>query len=242
MRTIRQQQQRSYAQLWFPAKEWGGGRAFLIGGGPSLRGFDFSLLKPEHVIGANDAFSLGGDIVKYCVFGDANWWQHNKFKLETFTGRVVSNAPSLIPMNVPYLLKTARQRDGIHSGTTLGWNYSTGALAINLAISLGAVSIYLLGYDLCNQHSKSHWHDHNPKTTQEFTFKRFLRGFQCVKSSLPEGVKVINVTDGTSRLDCFEKMEYAQLFSMLLENQPTVRVQGIPMTHEVAAMLPAVMI
>lgn len=241
MRPIRQQQQRLHNTLWFPDKEWLGGRAFLIGGGPSLKGFDFDLLKPEHVIGANDAFNLGGDIVKFCVFGDANWWHHNKYKLEKFTGKVVSNAPSLIPMNVPYMLKTARQRDGIHTGTTLGWNYSTGALAINLAISLGAVSIYLLGYDLCNRQDKSHWHDHNPKRTQEFTFKRFIRGFQCVKASLPEGIKVINVTDGTSQLECFEKMQYAQLITMLRSDQ--VRTEKVTqLCEETAALMPAMMI
>jgi len=216
----------SYAhQLWFPSKEWNGQKAFLIGGGPSLTGFDFSVLKGRNTIGCNDAYHLGSEVIKFCVFGDANWWQHNKFKLEKFEGRLVTNAPCLMHLNLPNIHRTRRLRDGIHSGNTLGWNYSTGALAINVAVSLGASDIYLLGYDLTNKGDQSHWHNHNGKKTQEFAFARFTRGFACVRASLPEGVRVFNVTDGSSRLNSFERISFADLYKVLIDG---IRVEIKP--------------
>lgn len=204
--------------FWTPTREWEGQDAFLIGGGPSLISFDFTLLQGRNVIGCNDAFHLGPQIVSICMFGDAGWWNRNKWKLEKFTGRIVTNAPSIAHLKIPNMLMMKRVRDGIHSGDTLGWNYSTGALAINLAISLGAARIFLLGYDLQNKDSKSHWHTHG-KDVREYSFQRFMRGFTVVKAGIPQGVQVLNVTDGTSRLDCFAKVNFEVFYSVLKEKE-----------------------
>lgn len=201
--------------LWTPTREWDGEDAFLVGGGPSLAGFDFSLLRPLNVLGCNDAFHLGAGVVDFCVFGDAGWWNRNKWTLEkNFAGRTVTNAPSLIHLKIPNVLRMRRVRDGIHSGDTLGWNYSTGALAINLAISLGARRIFLLGYDLCNRDGASHWHVHG-KATQQYAFDRFRRGFDMVKASLPAGVQVFNVTDGGSKLTAFPMFSFEALAGLI---------------------------
>ena len=203
-------------ELWTPTREWEGGSAYLIGGGPSLKDFDFSLLIGKNVIGCNDAWHLGAHIVSICLFGDPSWWHRNKWKLKDFKGRLVTNAPGVLPFEIPNLLKMNRLRDGIHNGSTLGWNYSTGAAAINLAISLGATQVFLLGYDLGNRVNVSHWHTHSPTTTiQEYAFQRFLRGFYCVKRSLPPSVQVFNVTDGSSRLDCFDKISFEHFRELL---------------------------
>jgi len=205
--------------LWTPPKQWEGQDAFLIGGGPSLTAFDFSRLRGRNVIGCNDAVFLGPEINSYVIFGDPSWWQKNRHTLEHYTGHLVTNCPGVLHFNIPNLFKMTRERDGIHSGTVLGWNYSTGAAAINLAVSLGAMRIFLLGYDLGNKGTTSHWHKHNGKTTQEYAFQRFMRGFAMIKTCLPKNVKVLNVTDGTSRLDCFERMPFEMLESVLNKNE-----------------------
>src|SRR6266567_7879059 len=193
--------------LWIPEREWEGEDAFLIGGGPSLDRFDFSQLEGLNTIGCNDAFRLG-NIIQICIFGDRMWWERNKHNLEYFSGRLVTNAPGLLGYNLPNVLKMTRAVHGLHSGSVLGWNYSTGAMAINLAVSLGASGIFLLGYDLVNKQGRSHWHTYNPKTIREDSYDRFLMGFKKVKECLPEGVRVVNVTDGSSRVDCFEKIDF----------------------------------
>jgi len=195
---------------WIPDREWNGQDCFLIGGGPSLRRFDFQLLSGRNTIGCNDACRLGNDIIKIGCFGDLAWWMRQALPdlKEVFTNRLVTNA-GLEGWDVPQLLKMKRVRDGLHDGDTLGWNYSTGAMAINLAISLGAQRIFLLGYDLCNSAAKeSHWHKFNTTLTKDKAFERFMRGFLTIRKELPAGVEVLNVTDGTSRLTCFPFMDF----------------------------------
>lgn len=203
--------------FWTPSREWQYQDCFIIGGGPSLSGFDFGLLRGRNVIGTNDAFHLGGDIVTINAFADAGWWHRNKWVLEKFTGRLVTNAPSLVGFNTPKLLHMKRERDGIHTGDTLGWNYSTGAMAINLAVSLGAQRVFLLGYDLSNtQTGRSHWHEHNRKLVAAGAFERFQRGFRRIATDLRDGVDVVNVTDGTSKLTCFRTMSFGAFQQYLL--------------------------
>lgn len=203
--------------LWTPTREWEGEDAFLIGGGPSLKNFDFSLLEGKNVIGCNDAYHLGPHIVSICAFGDQKWWQRNKWDLESFPNRIVTNSPTLMPYRLPKnFRKMIRIQHGFSKGgDSLGWNYSTGALAINLATLLGAKRIFLLGYDLGVKGPVHHWHDHNPEPIKEAVFKRFIGGFQTVKQALPKETEVFNVTDGSSNLKLFPTMGFPHFIGML---------------------------
>lgn len=201
---------------WAPTKEWQGQDAVLIGGGASLRGFNFSLLRGSNVIGCNDAFRLGPEIVDFCLFGDFSFWERSHEQLKTFRGRVVTCAATMLNKPVPWLLQMRRIRDGLHEANILGWNYSTGAAAVNLALSLGAFRIFLLGYDLGslpgeNGKPASHWHDAHPVPPREESYRRFQRGFHTLAASLKRypQVSVFNVTDGSSKLDVFSKIDYA---------------------------------
>jgi hypothetical protein len=198
-----------------PDGEWAGMDAFIIGGGASLKGFNFDLLAGRNVIGVNDAFRIGPHIVKICIFGDATWFQKNKWDLELFTGKVVSVASSLQSMQLPWLLKLGRAADRMGDGNYLAWHYSTGAAAISLAVHLKASRIYLLGFDMALVASKSHWHSHRAQVTSEVAFQRHLRGMRDMAQSLFHSpVKVFNVTD-ESRLDCFPRIPVQDFLSTL---------------------------
>jgi len=197
--------------LWTPPRQWEGQDAYLIGGGASLRSFDFNQLIGRNTIGSNDAFRLGNAIIQICLFGDASWFHRTKFELEKFGNPIVTCAPSLMTLNTPMLKHMKRAREGLAKGSNLGWNFSTGASAINLAISLGAKRIFLLGYDMCLVNEKSHWHDHRPHVTREAIFQRFIKGFKCISEHLVNyDVEVIHVMDGVSRLPFFRQMTFAQ--------------------------------
>ena len=204
------------AGVWTPEKEWAGQDAFLIGGGSSLKGFDFSRLEGKNTIGCNDAFRLGAKVIRYVIFGDASWYEKNKWELEKFKGNVVSCVPALLPYNLPWMKKMLRIRDGLYDGCTLGWNYSTGAAAINLAISLGASTVYLLGYDMSsNPKGETHWHQHRKGPTQDYSFRRFMGGFATLYRSLSAlngSVRVLNVTDGSSALPYFQRIPPQEVF------------------------------
>lgn len=200
--------------MWDVPKLWKDQDVYIIGGGASLSGFNFKQLRDKNVIGCNDAFRLGADIVKLVLFGDASWFHKNKWHLESFPGNVVTCCPSLMHLRLPWLKRLLRERDGFYTGSTIGWNYSTGAAAINLAINLGAKRVFLLGFDLGRINGQTHYH--KLRNTQDSSFIRFGRGFntlaEALKISAPE-VEVINVTDGSSSLKCFPSKTFMEVFA-----------------------------
>lgn len=187
---------------------------WIIGGGASLRSFPFDSLEGECVIGINDAFRLGSRIVALCLFGDASWYYKVKDELETFAGRKVSCAPAMQHFSLPDILWMGRVRDGLGGAGLLGWNYSTGAAAIDLAVQMGAGTVLLLGFDLQLLQGKSHWHNHRAQVTSTLCFDRFLRGFERLAADLKRyrsDVQVYNVTqEGSSRLTCWPRLGWEE--------------------------------
>lgn len=205
---------------WIPTPEWAGQDAVIVGGGSSLSKFDFTKICGRNTIGCNDAFRLGRELVKICLFGDVSWFNCNKQLLEHFPGRVVCLAPSLRHLSISWLFTMGRQRSGLHKGGDLGWNFSTGAAAVNLAISLGAVRIFLLGFDMQSdvKTTRAHWHHYNEKPVKDFSFRRFITGFAVIQQELSRfpGVKVFNVTEGAlSKLPFFPKMTFDTFYKYI---------------------------
>ena len=197
---------------WIPEKIWDGQDVFIIGGGESLKTFDWNKLKDEYTIGCNDAFEHGEEICKICIFGDAPWFKTFKHKLALYKGAVFTNASSLQKTRLPWLWVMGRRSLGLHSDA-LGWNFNTGASAINLAILLGAKQIFLLGFDMhLSKDGKPNWHqnivDRPKKEKYPKIYDKFIKGFERVASDLKTkfpNVKVFNITDNSS-LDCFLKV------------------------------------
>ena len=129
-----------------PLPDWSGRDVFVIGGGPSLTDFDFNLLRGRCAIGCNQAFRKGAEICQICAFGDNDFWEACGQELEGFGGWVATCYP--VPEKTPWLARYARQDDGLAFGPTLAWNGHTGALCTNLALSLGALRVFLLGMDM----------------------------------------------------------------------------------------------
>lgn len=202
---------------WAPPVEWEGEDAFIIGGGSSLVDFKWHILRGRNTVGCNDAFRLGPEIVKYCLFGDASWFERCKWDLETSGITVVTNAPAMQNIKLPWLRWMKRSRDGLFKGDTLGWNYSTGAAAINLALSLGSRRIFLLGFDMSTTQGKSHWHNHRSKMTHESAYRRFIRGCECIAMSIKgyPSAEVFNVSNGTSALKVFPVVDFERFETMI---------------------------
>lgn len=198
--------------FWTPPPIWEGRPCYIIGGGPSLRGFPFSSLSGEFVLGCNMAYHLGVDIVPIVVFGDASFLQANREGLEAYAGAggwVVTNSNHLKKSIPAWLRMTKKVLKGL-STDGLGWNGNTGASAINLALLLGADPVYLLGYDMgVDGQGRSNYHDrYRPTRVHPRTYPRFLHGMEAVARDLPRlfpGRHVINLEDGTSKLEVFPK-------------------------------------
>ena len=171
---------------WEPPKMWAGEIVFIIGGGPSLRGFDFSPLYGRRVIGCNDAYSLG-HWVDICIFGDWGWWiihghdqvvseKHgrNHPGLRRFPNLVVANTPlrnmvqiyegapgfDLLPFKRILPMHRRPGKMPVDAPRhTLVWHDNVGASAIHLALLLGAVRVVLLGFDMKTTKRKTNWHN-----------------------------------------------------------------------------------
>lgn len=200
--------------VWIPKKVWDGQDVYIIGGGKSLEYFDWSLLNNKCTIGCNDAYKHGVDISKVCFFGDTNWFDIHKKNLANYKGAVFTNAPDLYKTKLKWLWVMQREPSGIHT-ESLGWNYNTGACAINFAILLGAKRIFLLGFDMHLTKGQNNWHANQLAKPDPDIFSKFIEGFKKLKADLknkyPE-VEVINVTDNSS-LDLFPKIGLDEFWS-----------------------------
>ena len=200
--------------VWSVKKVWTGKDVFVVGGGNSLRNFDWSLLENEKTIGCNQAYERG---VEICIFGDEPWFNDNKDRLLKYVeqgGTVCTNCTQLFRKGPRWLWTFDRCNRGAAKHTYLAWNKNTGASAVNLAAQLGAKRIFLLGFDMMNRDSKSNWHDRYKTKTSEQSYKQFVQGFKRLADGLENNfdVEVINVTDA-SNLCVFEKVPVAEFWS-----------------------------
>lgn len=206
--------------IWTPEPRWQGEDVFIIGGGSSLKYFNWNLLRNELTIGCNSAFTLGSKICKVCIFGDLKWFKKFKDEFETFQGVIFTNNPQLVHSELDWLWTMRRENHGLHK-EALGWNACTGALAINLALLLGAKRVFLLGFDMAlDKVGKPNWHTQplidRPRNE---IYDKFVRGMKRVAADLPKvfpGTEIINVTD-CSNLDVFPKVGFRAFWNERLK-------------------------
>lgn len=196
---------------WTPEEKWKDEDVFIIGGGDSLRSFDWNLLKDEMTIGCNSAFLHGSEICKICLFGDAEWFSIYKHDLERYEGIVFTNSPQLFKTRISWVWTMQREQGGLFY-KSLGWNGTTGntgASAVNLALILGAKRVFLLGFDMqLSSEGKPNWHDRLIKKPKAAIYPKFVRQFLLVKKDLKNkfpGREIINITDD-SNLNLFSKI------------------------------------
>jgi hypothetical protein len=196
-----------------PDESWKGRRCFIIGGGESLKSFDFSKLKNELVIGVNRAyekidctinFAMDNTFYDWIVkgkLGDKAKRRFDDYKgYKVWLDTVGYDYPKGIfivkkakPQAVNYNLK-----DGIRGGTNAGFG------ALGLAVCLGANPIYLLGFDMKGRDGKSaQWHSGYPEKQGEGVYGAMINDFKKVAQPLMDKeVKVINL-NSESELKCF---------------------------------------
>jgi len=203
---------------WMPQPVWSGEEAFILGGGNSLQTFDWNLLRREHVVGCNQAFRLGPEICDYVIFCDHKFIKESGRtprtgvydQLAVFPNPVVTNDPALRNASEPWLKWMPRRPTGLHRDA-LGYNFNTGAAAINLALLLGATTIYLLGFDMqLGPGRRPNWHNHLIDKPSPGVYDRMIRSFVWVNQDLHNkfpDCRIFNVTRG-SRLEVFPKLDF----------------------------------
>jgi len=230
------------------------GIVWVVGGGPSLAEFDWSLLQGQVVIAANRSFerpnvgmacSIDYRFYTWVINEElgrdtAERWHHFKgpkvfscLRRREYVGydKGIYEIPRdgnrmIIPPNIE----------------AIGQCSNSGAAALNLAIALGAKRIGLLGFDCHGDGKKQQWH-HAPypseSIAQEDTYLRFIKEFEHLSAwvNLPEsGISVVNYNDH-SALKCFRVAPLAQVAddAVMPKNMPvivTAYTDGTPYADE----------
>lgn len=175
---------------------WEGRDVYIIGGGLSLKGFDFSLIHDQRVIGVNDSFLLGS-WVDACWFGDNRWWEWNIGKLRNFGGLKATCATFCKDKKGISWYRRNRKGMGIITKgiNSISWNRCSGFSAINYAYHLGAHKIILLGFDnKKGPNGELNWHtNHKRKGKNNNPYRRFL---ECIPSIVEDannvGLEIVN--------------------------------------------------
>jgi hypothetical protein len=150
--------------------QWSGEPAFLVAGGPSLRSFDFALLRDvPNVLAVNVAF-FDVPTAAVMISEDARVFVRFQRELAAFKGVKVFACPD--DAYVPEVMAAVPSATIIHTRLkSKGWSKSiAGGLstsqssvvpALNLLDVLGANPIYLLGID-CNRSDAGNFHTRYP--------------------------------------------------------------------------------
>ncbi len=195
--------------------------AYIVGGGPSLRGFDFGRLCGRTVIAVNDA-ALHVPFATALFSLDATWIRNRRELITSFAGeKYLAVAEDFDFSTAPPACYLLRSRHGkglsdnpqvIHMG---GGNSGFGAL--NLAYLRGAERIVLLGYDLC--HSGTHWHAGYvwQATPNDHMYQKWAGNFSStVRQLAMSGTAVWNACS-SSQITAFPHCDLSQVPFPLLE-------------------------
>jgi len=199
-----------------PDGAWKGERCFVVGGGPSLIGFDWELLKDAgRIIAVNRAIEVvpWADIM-FSMDSRLYEWYHERRNLlkqesldayDEFQGMKVwldSHCYHFQPDI--YLVKwlgrsgvSLSLERGIYSGGNSGYS------AMMLAVALGCNPIVLLGFDMAHDKGKTHFHDGYPMGSCNPASRMWI---DCFSEAAPKikaaGIQVIN-TNPYSNIRCF---------------------------------------
>ena len=210
----------------FPDGAWRGQRCFIVGGGPSLKAFDFGRLRGERVIAINKAFidvpfadimfAMDRPLLDLITTGkiDEDYRTKNpggpardyRQAFASFWG--VKLWLDLSNYSYPagvYSIPSAGDigwtrslREGLYHGQNSGYG------ALNLALVLGADPIYLLGYDCSTGPAgEKNYHNGYPSGTNPDALNIFKRAFEEGAAMLEGGHRIINL-NSASALRCFK--------------------------------------
>ena len=183
--------------LYSPS-EW----IFLIGGGPSLRGFDWEKLADRRCIAINAAgYSVPWADVLF--FTDWRFYEAHRRLVDGFSGITVTDDRNT-EASVDVLVQHTGSDDldtewpGIRHGDNSGY------AAINLAWHFGARRLALLGYDMCSSaDGRMNFHGHYARHGNPAKVKSWVPHFERLDPDR-YGLEIVNCSP-ESALTCFPK-------------------------------------
>lgn len=151
---------------------------YLIGGGPSLKDFNWELLRGKNVLSINRAFQA----VPWAI---ATFWTDSRFykwyqkDLKRFEGIKIACRYSQLYEKDTILVRSTGGAGVDEYPYHIRAGNNSGFAALNVAYHLGAKKIYLLGYDMKSERQSTHWHEgyvtsHNHDIYERAMMKDFI--------------------------------------------------------------------
>ena len=217
---------------------WAGQRCFIIGGGPSLLGFDYERLRGERIIAVNRAYedvpfadilyAMDYQFYRWIIGGDLGQpalERFNNFKgiRLWFDINNVAFGPNVHYVRgfqaAHYGFPAALER-GIYGGNNSGYG------ALQVALLLKANPIYLLGYDFQHAGGRSHSHSGYPRKQSEHSVFGFKQGFiDLARDITAHGFRVVNLNP-QSGLRCFEFSTFDEVVNATNSGVKTVEADA----------------
>jgi len=187
---------------------------YIIGGGPSLKNFDFRQLIGAKTIAINKAilFHSRADVLYWT---DVRFYTWHKHEIDNYKGLKFALKPGSQYSSDVKILKKGKAYGIETDPQTLAHGNNSGYAAINLAYHLGAKRIILLGFDMAGNGSDGHFHDGYPtKSAGDRMYQdKFIPGFKQLAAALAmTNVTVLNASP-YSKLTVFPKITLEQALS-----------------------------
>lgn len=189
-----------------------GCRAIVVGGGTSLRGFDFTLLENDFTVGANLAAIKAG--CQALVSIDRNFIKNYSQEIDEYARDhlVLLGYAEDWDFNRQPCVSGAIQCRNIRGSHAYVPEFhltgtNSGYAALQFAFQSGASEIYMLGFDMKSGRDGKHFFgQYRHGTSPGDVMRNWSRGFEVLASAAREkGVRIINyVGEPGSLLDCFE--------------------------------------
>lgn len=196
---------------WRVPRDWEGETCVILGGGPSLKGFDAAPFRGRfRVIGVNEAGLSMAPWADVLYWADHRWlaWNHGRLGEHTGTYKICRHRPKIeTGFDVKVL---PHSKAALSDGPTRLSGFCSGGACINLAYLFGATRIVLLGFDM----GGGQWHDRHLKPTDQNRYRtRFIPTIEKMAGPLrAAGVEVLNATPG-SALTCFPMTTLEEIMS-----------------------------
>jgi len=197
---------------------WSDVPVFIIGGGTSLRGFDFDILRGRGItVGVNVAAFLARTDVMFSI--DHALHRARRDEIEAFAASGGEVWFALAPNNTLFWpgVNYIERRGGVFAGHPREVHGThSGFAALNFAAHKRARTVYLLGIDMCCGRDATHWHDeYDPPTMGPAArrYSKWVANFGAAAETIRQrGVRVVNVIGSPrSRVECFETITQADL-------------------------------
>ena len=227
---------------------------WIVGGGPSLKGFDFNKLRGDVVIAVNRAYEIG--IPCSMVTMDTRflrWAEGGEFgeealeKWRNFRGPKIFTGLANTPLTEGneqsfYCVERSPGHKGEVTTDRLRDGNNSGYMALQVAVALGAKNIGLLGFDQKGSGDglQAHYHSGYPTKQKERVYDKQSRFFHDIAPDLRAwGVTVTNYCED-SALEAFDRVPLSKATSHTLNvSRPTVigyYTEGTPYEEEIKGM------